>query len=88
MTILHSSTLGIESSIPLIVNCNLVVVVGPYSVPRRGVGTFVGMYVIGLFVGCLDDGSSATGTDGSSLLMLQVEPFHLQSALLHCLEFV
>lgn len=53
--------------------------------PRRGVGTFVGLDVIGLFVGCLDD---ATGTDGSSVLMLQVEPFHLQSALLHCLEFV
>lgn len=52
--------------------------------PRRGVGTFVGLDVIGLFVGCLDDG---TGTDGSSLLM-QMEPFHLQSALLHCLEFV
>ena len=55
--------------------------------PRRGVGTFVGLDVIGLFVGCLDDGFSATGTDGLSLLM-QVEPFHLQSALLHCLEFV
>ena len=83
MTKLHSSTLGIES-IPLIVNCNLEVVVGPYSVPMRGVGTFVGLDVIGLFVGCLDDGG-VTGTDGSSI---QVEPFHLQSALLHCLEVV
>jgi len=46
----------------------------------------VGMAVaLGLFVGCLDDGSG-TSDDGSSLI--QMEPFHLQSALLHCLKFV
>ena len=50
----------------------------------RGVGTFVGLDVIGLFAGCLDDGSGTN--DGSSLM--QMEPFHVQSALLHCLKFI
>ena len=46
----------------------------------------IGMAVVtGLFVGCLDDGSG-TSDDGSSLM--QMEPFHVQSALLHCLKFV
>ena len=46
----------------------------------------VGMAVVpGLFIGCLDDGSG-TSDDGSSLM--QMEPFHVQSALLHCLKFI
>ena len=46
----------------------------------------VGMAVVtGLFVGCLDDGFG-TSDDGSSLM--QMEPFHVQSALLHCLKFI
>ena len=50
MTKLHSSTLGIES-IPLIVSCNLVVVVGPYSVPTTevvglSVGDLVGFFYV------------------------------------------